>query len=731
MSKRFMVQDLLHNREYKGMQQQVHAEEELRRQGSLLRCLLVAAMAMGKEGVESKLAKWYPPGYALNEAEFIKTAAKLHIKALKQAVEPDKLPELKIPAIARLQDGRYVILGRSTQTHILVFFPEAEKPVLLALAELENMWDGSAFILEKTFSFEDLAREFNFAWFMPVILRYKNLFGEVVAASFFLQFFGLVMPLFTQVVVDKVIGNRGLATLDVLAAALVMGAGFQAGMSILRTYVLTHTTNRIDVILGARLFRHILALPVQYFEQRRVGDTLMRVGAMNTIRDFLTGSALTAMLDAVFVFVFLAVMFSYSASLTLIALAALPVYLVQNILVTPLYQQRLQEVWAAGTENNAFLVEAVTGIQTVKAMALEPQFRHKWEQLIARYVQKTFNNGILNMLLGNSGTIIDRLAGLAVLWYGGYLVMLGKLTLGQLIAFQMLSAQTSAPVLRLVNMWQTVQQAILSMERLGDILHTRPENLRAATQAGQNPPIQGNIMLDQVTFRYLPYQEPVLNGISLQIKAGSRVGIVGRSGSGKSTLAKLLQRMYIPEQGSITMDGVNITEIDPVWLRRQTGVVMQENYLFNGSVRDNIAAAAPSAPMEAIIRVAQMAGAHEFILELPEGYDTKVGERGTALSGGQRQRIAIARALLTDPRILIFDEATSALDYESEHIIMNNMEQIVAGRTFFIIAHRLSTVRQCDLILVIDKGRLVEQGTHAELVAGQGLYYQLSLQQEG
>jgi subfamily B ATP-binding cassette protein HlyB/CyaB len=686
---------------------------------------------MGTGEAERKLAALYPPGYQMNEQEFVQAAKKLNVKAVKQQVTMEALPEVGIPAITKLKDERYVILGRSTQKQILIFYPENEKPVLVSFDELGTLWGGTVFTLEKTFSYADIARKFNFSWFMPIILHYKKLFSEVVLASFFLQFFGLTMPLFTQVIIDKVLGNKGLATLDVLAITLIVAGIFQAGMSILRTYLLTHTTNKIDVILGARLFRHILALPLQYFERRRVGDTLMRVAAMNTIREFLTGSALTAMLDAFFAVVFLSIMFYYSVPLTLIALAAVPVYLLQNIIVTPMYQRRLQEVWTAGAESNAFLVESVTGIQTIKSMALEPQFDHQWEHLLARYVQKTFNNGVFNMMLGSSGNIIDRLSSLAVLWYGGYLVMQGQLTLGQLIAFQMLSGQASAPILRLVNLWQTVQQAVLSMERLGDILHTRPENLRATAQAGQQPPVQGNIAMEKVTFRYLPDQDPVLTEVSLQIRAGSRIGIVGRSGSGKSTLTKLVQRLYIPEGGSITIDDVKLEDIDPVWLRRQTGVVLQENFLFSGSVRDNIATAMPSASMEAIISVAQIAGAHEFILELQEGYDTKVGERGTALSGGQRQRIAIARALLTNPRILIFDEATSALDYESERIIIDNLEQIAAGRTFLTIAHRLSTVRHCDLIFVVDKGRIVEQGTHEELLIRKGLYHQLFLQQKG
>ncbi|WP_319402154.1 peptidase domain-containing ABC transporter [uncultured Anaeromusa sp.] len=706
-------------------------EALLRRQGSLLRSLFIAAVGLGVVDAERKLAAAYSSAQSLVIEELPKAAEKLHLRVRPLPLEMVQKEQAPSPAIVKLRDGRYVLLGRSNPKQVLIFYPEEDKPTLTPWEDVQEQWSGPLFVLEKKFSFEDLARQFNFSWFLPVLKHYKPLFRDVVIASFFLQVFGILMPLFTQVIIDKVIGSNGIATLDMLALGLVAACLFQAAMGILRTYLLTHTTNKIDVILGARLFRHVLALPLPYFETRRVGDTLMRMGAMNSIREFLTGSALTALLDVLFIFVFLFVMFYYSVPLSFLALLAIPVYLAQNILATPVYQRKLQEVWTAEAANKSFLVEAITGIHTIKSMALEPQFNHRWEGLLARYVQTTFNNGVFNMLLNSNGQLIDKVAGFAVLGYGGYLVMQGQLTLGQLIAFQMLSGQVAAPLQRVVSLWQTVQQAILSMERLGDILHTRPENIRPSKETLSQGVLQGNIALQNITFRYRPDMDPVLKEVSLEIAAGSRVGIVGRSGSGKSTLTKLIQGLYQPEAGSIHIDGVQMAEVDPVWLRRQVGVVLQENFLFNGSVRENIAAAAPSAPMEAIIQVAQLAGAHEFILELPEGYDTKVGERGTALSGGQRQRLAIARALLTNPRVLIFDEATSALDYESERIVMQHLDGIAAQRTMVMIAHRLSTVRHCDCIVVVDKGRIVEQGTHEELIALQGLYYQLLLQQEG
>lgn len=421
-------------------------------------------------------------------------------------------------------------------------------------------------------------------------------------------------------------------------------------------------------------------------------------------------------------------MFYYSVSLTVIALISLPLYLVQNVIATPIYRERLQAVWSSGAESNAFLVEAITGVHTVKSLALEPQFNHKWETLLAKYISAAFNSAKFNMIVGGSGSLVQSLTGFAILLVGGHKVMNGEMTIGQLIAFQMLAGQASAPLFRLTGIWQSCQQAALSVERLGDILNTPPETFQKKKK--EVPSMRGNVIFDNVNFRYHAEGKIILNQVSIQIQAGMRIGIVGRSGSGKSTMTKLVQRLYLPESGQVSIDGVDLAQVEPTWLRQRIGVVLQENFLFNGSVRDNIAIARPGVSIEEVIRAAQMSGAHEFILELPEGYDAKVGERGMSLSGGQQQRIAIARAILTNPAILIFDEATSALDYESERIIMNNLDAISAGRTMIMIAHRLSTVRRCDKIIVMERGQVVEQGTHEELISLNRCYYNLYKQQE-
>ena len=540
------------------------------------------------------------------------------------------------------------------------------------------------------------------------------------------QYAELVGRLF---IIDKVITHNGMSTLDILGLCLIIAAAFQAMMSIARTYLSAHTTNKIDMILGARLFRHVTSLPLRYFETRRVGDTLTRISALNSIREFLTNSSMTVFLDTFFSIVFFAVMFYYSWELTLIALIPLPLYLIQNIIVTPIYQKRLETVWASGAESNAFLVESITGVQTVKSLALEPQFNNRWEKILAKYVKDTFNNAKFNIWLSSSNSVIQSIMTFGILLFGGHMVMSGELTIGQLIAFQMLAGQASAPIFRLSGMWQTCQQTMLAVERLGDILNTAPEPLKIS-QDNYVDKINGKINFENVSFRYNAELGPVIDDVSFAVLPGMKVGIVGRSGSGKSTITKLVQRLYLPELGKVKIDDVDVMELDPTWLRKKIGVVLQENYLFNGSVRENIALSKPSATIDEVIAVAKMAGAHEFILELSEGYDTKIGERGTGLSGGQQQRIAIARALIANPAILIFDEATSALDYQSERIIMDNLDIIAKDRTMLMIAHRLTTVRNCDLILVIENGKIIEQGKHRELIEKKGTYYGMYVQQE-
>src|SRR6266852_6028746 len=612
----------------------------------------------------------------------------------------------------------------------LVQSPVSPRPTMMSRDEFEAVWEGRLVLMTRRAGLADLGRRFDITWFLGAIHKYRRLLGEVLVASFFLPLFALVSPLFFQVVIDKVLVHRSLSTLDVLAIGLVAIAVFETILGILRTYLFAHTTNRIDVELGARLFRHLVALPIAYFQARRVGDSVARVRELENIRNFLTSSALTIVIDLFFVFVFLAVMFVYSPFLTWIVLGAFPFYIAISAGAAPLFRRRLDEKFARGAENQAFLVESVAGVETLKAMAVEPQMQRRWEEQLAGYVAATFR--VLS--LGNTASqvvqLVSKLVTAGVLYFGARLVIEGNLTVGELVAFNILASRVSAPVLRLAQIWQDFHQARLSVARLGDILNTPAEPTYNPGRAAL-PEIRGDIVFEHVTFRYRIDGPEVLHDVSFGAPAGQIVGIVGPSGSGKSTLAKLVQRLYVPESGRVLVDGVDLAVVEVAWLRRQVGVVLQENVLFNRSVRDNIALADPAMPIEQVIAAAKLAGAHEFILELPESYDTIVGERGSSLSGGQKQRIAIARALVTNPRILIFDEATSALDYESERIIQEHMTEIARRRTVFIIAHRLSTVRRTDRILTVDRGRLVEDGTHDELIRTGGRYAALFRLQAG
>lgn len=643
-----------------------------------------------------------------------------------------RLPHTPLPVIAALRDGGFLLIGQvnAGEGKVLVQEPTAARPRVMTQAELEEVWDGRIVLMARRSALSSLTRRFDISWFAGAIAKYRGLLGEVLVASFFLQVFALVSPLFFQVVIDKVLSHRVISTLDVLIVGLIAISIFETILGGLRTYLFSHTTNRIDVELGARLFRHLLALPINYFQTRRAGDSVARVQELENIRNFLTSSALTLVVDLFFTVVFLAVMFVYSPLLTFIVIGSLPVYVAISAGATPFFRRLLDEKFRRGAENQAFLIETTTGVETLKAMAVEPQMQRRWEEQLAGYVAASFRVTNLGNYASQAVQLVNKLVVAATLYFGAKLVITGSLTVGELVAFNMLAGRVSQPVLRLAQLWQDFHQARLSVARLGDILNTPAETVYNPTRAVR-PPIQGEVVFEHVGFRYRVDGSQILHDVTFMVPAGQTVGIVGSSGSGKSTLVKLIQRLYVPESGRVLIDGVDLALVDTSWLRRQVGFVLQENVLLNRTVHENIALTDPAMPMEKVIAAAKLAGAHEFILELPEGYDTIVGERGGSLSGGQRQRLAIARALVTDPRILIFDEATSALDYESERIIQENMAEIAKGRTVFIIAHRLSAVRHADRILTMDHGRIVEDGRHEDLVRTGGRYSQLYRLQGG
>lgn len=666
----------------------------------------------------------------LDAADLVRLAKQLDVRAREVAVPSAKLARQPLPAIASTKDGQYFVLLQVSEDKALVFHPHRDKPQAVPLAALDEHYAGNLILMTTRERVAGASRAFDVTWFIPSLVKYRHLLRDVLVASFFIQILALISPIFFQIVIDKVLVHNGLTTLEVLAIGFLVVSVFDVVMSGLRTYLFSHTTSRVDAELGSRLFSHLTHLPMAYFQARRVGDSVARVRELETIREFLTSSALTVVLDLFFAIVFLAVMFVYSPWLLLIVLITLPLYALVLWLLTPILRERLDEKFARGAENQAFLVETVTGIETVKAAAVEPQMQQRWERQLAGYIQSGFKAAMIANWGRQGIELIQKLGTVALLFFGARLVIQGDLTVGELVAFNMLAGQVAGPILRLAQLTQDFQQARIAVERLGDILNTPTEPTMSASRTSL-PDVRGEVAFEGVSFRYRTDGPEVLRDVGLKVRAGEMLGVVGPSGSGKSTLTKLIQRLHTPERGRVLVDGVDLAMVDPAWLRRQVGVVLQENLLFNRTVRENIALTDPALPMDQVVRAAQLAGAHEFILELPEAYDTPIDERGGNLSGGQRQRIAIARALAMDPKILILDEATSALDAESEEIIQTNLAAIAQDRTVIIIAHRLSAVRRADRIITIEKGQIVEAGTHDDLVKSGGRYAQLYRKQMG
>lgn len=659
--------------------------------------------------------------------ELLLIAKHAEFKAKLKNIDLSDAKKYPFPAIFILKNKTYgVILKPDFENEkALVFIPEEQKARELTFEELSEIGSGEYIFLSHKLINEQI--KFGFKWFFIEIMKYKRIIAEVMLGSFVVQLFGLVTPLFTQVILDKVIVHRSMSTLDVLGIAFVAVSIFEFLLNLTRNYIFIHTANKIDAKLGSKLFHHLFALPFVYFESRKVGNIISRIRELDQIREFITNKSVSVIIDLFFSTVFLVVMFVYSRILTFVVLFIVALIAILYVTMTPELRARLENKFQMSAQSNSYLVEAVTGVQTVKSLSIEGIMQKKWNDYLGRYVKSGFNLSVMSNFAGNLSSLFQKMMTIAILWIGVTLVIKNQLTIGQLIAFQMFANQFTAPVMRLVNLWNEFQQVLLGVDRLGDILNNPVEI--TSSKAITLPKINGSVKVENLSFKYTPNGPMVLNKINLNIKAGQNIGLVGRSGSGKSTITKLIQKLYLPFEGTIYIDEVDIRQMNPIWLRNNIGVVLQENYLFSGTIRDNISMPKPDAPIEMIIQAAQISGAHSFISEMPEGYDTIVGERGSTLSGGQRQRIAIARALITNPKIIIFDEATSALDYESERVIMENLDKIKRGRTMFIIAHRLSTVKNCDLIVALDKGNIIEAGTHEELISKKGYYYNLYTQQ--
>ncbi len=703
-----------------------------------LSCFVLMLNFLGRPADEAQLRHERGRGNALcDSGDLLLLAKRLRVEARLVSAPIDRLANMPLPAIACDKAGGFFILGKinvdrddTDAIRALVQDADAPTPVVCQGDELAARYGGSLILMTTREKLAGNARAFNLSWFIPALVKYRHTLRDVLIASFFIQVIGLITPLFFQLVIDKVLVHNALTTLEVLAFGLAVVSLWEVALEGLRVWLFAHTTNRIDAELGAQLFRHLMALPLSYFEARRVGDSVARVRELETIREFLTSNSVTLLLDVLFTVVFLGVMALYSLLLTGIVIASIPLYIGISAAITPTLRARLSEKFRRGADNQAFLVESVTTIRTLKSMATEPQMRARWEQQLAGYTSTGFAVTRLANWGNQAVQLVVKLTTVALLFFGAKQVIDGTLSVGGLVAFNMLSGHVTGPILRIAQLWQNFQQVKISVDRLGDILNAPAEPGHDPSKSAL-PPIVGGIQFDRVRFRYRPDTPEVLRDISLNIAAGEMLGIVGPSGSGKSTLTKLVQRLYVPGQGRVLIDGTDLSLVDPAWLRRQVGVVLQENELLNRSVRANIALADPTLPMAAVIRAAKLAGAHDFILELPQAYDTLIDERGGNLSGGQRQRLAIARAVITDPRILILDEATSALDAESEEIVQTNLKSIASGRTVIIIAHRLSAVRQCHRIITVESGRITEMGTHATLIGAGGRYADLHRRQTG
>jgi ATP-binding cassette, subfamily B, bacterial HlyB/CyaB len=642
----------------------------------------------------------------------------------------DKLAQQALPAIAHWEGKHYIVVYEVSKKRVIVGDPAFGQRSLTP-GEFKAGWTGYALLLQPTALVKETQEASTPFWqFFEIVKPHWQVLLEVFMTSVLIQVFGLVTPLFTQLLLDRVVVQGSTLTLNAVGFGLLIFGLFRVAMNGLRQYLLDHTANRVGVTLMVGFIKHTFRLPLSFFESRYVGDIISRVQENQKIQRFLTGEALSIGLDLLTVFIYVGLMFWYSWQMALLSLVIVPPYVLLALIATPFFRRINREVFNAFANENSYLIQSLTGIRSIRSMAIEQTVRWHWEELLNNLIKKTFTGQVISNQLQIFSATIESLVTTGLLWFGAWLVIQNQLTIGQLVAFNMLLGNIIMPFRRLTVLWNQLQEVIISTERINDVLEAEPEEDLEHQPRQSLPRLRGKIRFDNVTFRYHPESDiNVLENLRFEIKPEQTVAVVGRSGSGKTTLSKLILGLYPPTEGKVLIDGQDVTSISLQSLRSQIGVVDQDTFLFGGTIRENISIAHSEASLEEIIEAARLAGADEFIKQMPMGYETQIGEGGGMLSGGQRQRLAIARALLGNPRLLLLDEATSHLDSESERIIQNNLNTILEGRTSLIIAHRLSTVRNADLILVLDRGVLVESGTHKELIAKKGHYFYLNQQQ--